>query len=231
MSLRVKDPLTHKIITLTFEKEGDAEYYRIPKENVPNFTYKFGLSKLDITDIHTTCVKNSFHLTMKIKGSSFHIGVRPNSDNSVIEFWPVSGLPDYLKTYKENIYDALHYIFGSIIKENKSIPITCGQSNLTEIINDFKKINKNKFIPVLMSPSPLPPPRSPLTPLNTRAKRSLNLNLPNSASPKVGDGKSKRDFPKPRTLNYDENDGNLSDFGTTFNLKLCIRDLKLLKKF
>ena len=236
MTLRVKDPVNGEIITLTIEKEGDAEYYRIPKENIPNFKSKFGLSKLDIKDIHTTCVKNSFHVTMEIKGSSFHIGVRPNSNNNDIEFWPVSGLPDYLKTYKENIYDALHYIFGSIITQNERIPLLCGNSYLTRIKGDFLIKKKQDFIPVVMSPSPLDPPRSPLTPINTsRAKRSL-FNIPNSASPKDRDGKPKRDFPKrdfptPVKLFPDENDGNVSDFGTRFNLKLCIRDLKLLKKF
>ena len=100
------DPINGGKVRLALEMENDAEYYRVQPQTIQNIKDNFGLSKLTINDIHVTCVKNSFHITMEIRGMSYHIGVRPNSENFETEFWPINGSPDYLKTYLENIQES-----------------------------------------------------------------------------------------------------------------------------
>jgi hypothetical protein len=132
----ITDPVKGKI-QLSLEKEHDAEYYRLPLPTLENIKNMFGLSKVPVNDIHITCVKNSFHVTMEIREYSYHIGVRPNASGSEIEFWPIAESSDYLKTYRENIFNTLYYIYNSILDNNQSMSLVCGNINLTQLRSNF----------------------------------------------------------------------------------------------
>ncbi len=237
-TIKIKDPITNGLINLIFEKDHDAEYYRVPPQTTQKIQDNFGLSRLRITDLHISCVKNSFHVTMETNGISFHIGIRPNTQNTIIEFWPMQITNDLLKTYRDNIFDALYYTFESVLKENKTIPDICGNSYLGDIRNKFKKFKKQEN--TLMSPSALPqPPRTPLrTPLSV-AKR-LNFNeLPASLSPKATKPRSRRS-PNKGLLSSDsdneeeegekENSFRFGKLKINLNLKILKKDLKIILK-
>jgi len=221
--MNIIDPINGGKVRLDLEMENDAEYYRVPQYIVQNIKENFGLSKLTINDIHVTCVKNSFHVTMEIRRISYHIGIRPNSDNFETEFWPINGSPDYLKTYLENIFNALYYIYTSILNTNLTISFTCGTMNLERIKDKFKRKPKSAYLNILMSPSKTsPPPR----PLRINAVFSSEKK-PNSISPKVairrfnvrGGGKK---------LIFDENDENAEPL--QFGFKKAKTKLNLIKQ-
>ena len=161
----IRDPVNGRPVHLELDKsvKGIAEYYRVPQSTLENIKKEFNLSLLDIIDIHVSCLIQSFHVTIKFIDFSFHIGVRPHDrDSKEMHFWPLSDVPDHLRTSVPNIFNALYYVIDSIFKMNQDIPDKCG-GNLEELREIFNSKPKNKYIIHLVTPSKLPVlPRTPL---------------------------------------------------------------------